>query len=213
MPMTDSEFLDYCETHAETERAGFMGEQIERLCCLAGVPLPASVPVVVDQEPGPTIFSFPQAGDLARKARERLASGHGSYRSPLDTLPEQDAARWRHVIEMCQSWPKTREQPHPPMRAVVEYVIPQGTRFWDAQRGDWLICANDFVLAHPPTHEAFPAVEQDRQGIWRPAHEVTRPKSVPYLIRVHDPELYAWLFAAGYLAPPPAPFVDNLPTS
>lgn len=34
--MDDNEFLDYCYTHAETPRCGFVPEQISRLLKLAG---------------------------------------------------------------------------------------------------------------------------------------------------------------------------------
>lgn len=34
--MTDAEFIDYCETHSETERALFNGPQVARLMRLAG---------------------------------------------------------------------------------------------------------------------------------------------------------------------------------
>jgi hypothetical protein len=34
--MTDEEFIRYCEDHVETPRAGFIPEQLVRLCLLAG---------------------------------------------------------------------------------------------------------------------------------------------------------------------------------
>lgn len=36
--MTDEEFFRYCETHCETERAGFVKENLERLFTLMGCP-------------------------------------------------------------------------------------------------------------------------------------------------------------------------------
>lgn len=36
--MNDNEFLDYCEAHASTPRAGFVPEQLHRLFVLAGDP-------------------------------------------------------------------------------------------------------------------------------------------------------------------------------
>lgn len=35
--MNDREFIQYCRTHSETERALFNGQQIKRLARLAGV--------------------------------------------------------------------------------------------------------------------------------------------------------------------------------
>lgn len=36
--MNDVEFLDYCHTHAQTQRAGFTPDQLHRLFVLAGDP-------------------------------------------------------------------------------------------------------------------------------------------------------------------------------
>lgn len=35
-PMSDDEFLNYCDAHADTPRCGFVPEQIARLARLAG---------------------------------------------------------------------------------------------------------------------------------------------------------------------------------
>lgn len=43
MDMSDQEFLTYCETHCETERAGFVPHQIARLFRLAGYPAEAAL--------------------------------------------------------------------------------------------------------------------------------------------------------------------------
>lgn len=35
-PMSDNEFLNYCDTHSHSERCGFVPEHIARLASLAG---------------------------------------------------------------------------------------------------------------------------------------------------------------------------------
>ena len=70
--MPDEEFLNYCESHSETPRCGFVPDHIVRLASLAKKPALAAL-----WKPLPNgVYSFEedQIKELVRKARENLSS-------------------------------------------------------------------------------------------------------------------------------------------
>ena len=69
--MTDREFLDYCEAHAETPRCGFTPAQVARLVRLAG----RNVDVVAyweAQSPGAVNMRRESIEEAVRDARARI---------------------------------------------------------------------------------------------------------------------------------------------
>ena len=76
--MTDDEFLNYCEAHADTPRCGFVPQQLARLCRLAGT---VNAPKFWEKQPQ-------QVVDCDRSAIRRLV---GTARAHLATQAEVEA--------------------------------------------------------------------------------------------------------------------------
>lgn len=68
--MTDSELIDYCDIHSESERALFSGEHINRMLALAGHPKK----FVQWVPPSCFLPAHDEMKELVMLARERLAS-------------------------------------------------------------------------------------------------------------------------------------------
>lgn len=126
----------------------------------------------------------------AATAMRHLAAIGGPFRSPLDTLPPADAARWRETEAACRAWPRTREQPHPPIPEVVQYVVKAGER---VVLGDNVVC----VLTKPAVLD------------WPPTERSVTGGSVAYHVVPTDLRLFEHLYNLGLLTAPAGETVDN----